>query len=644
MSAILGMISKKDSISDSVIGMMKNSMKVFKIDNYQEVMQGTVYFACGRQYITKEDSTDNLPLYDEKRQIMFTADCVLSNRNELITELSEVCSQEELRAAGDGQLSYKAYLHWGETFVEHLRGSFSFAVYRMEESELLLYADHFARRYLAYYMDLDKICFSTAYQPILAVLGDGTYKLNRKWIVSAYTDCSADVIKLHGETVYENIFHVEPGQYIKIRGNENRVEKHTYWNPLQTVQKLSGKTDEEYREIFLTTFKNAVKGLLRTNGEVGIMLSGGLDSSSVAAFAALELKPKNKKLYSYTAVPASEYSYRNTALNIENETAFIVAQQEMHSNLCPRFVSADDKNCFTDIMSHAAFYRKPVKPIINMVNIDAMMKGAASDKCKIMMSGQNGNATISYGRITTYLYQKLGALRFREAYREFLCFCKKHRVSKKYFMKVYFKTFLEEKVKPYKFGEDCFLKQEDIQKNRLKKQERKIVKSRGTGSMDSERQRKGFCFMPLVYQHMGFYDTYNSLRYGILSVDPTLTKEMVELCMSMPIDCFVRGGKERRAVRDYMKGYVPDVILDNYAGRGVQAADYAFRVNRDWDNIKSDVESLLSNPSLLEYIDKKKLQQLMHEIKESEYRLDKTLTAEAVVMASLSAFLDINNG
>ena len=170
MSAILGMISKKDSISDSVIGMMKNSMKVFKIDNYQEVMQGTVYFACGRQYITKEDSTDNLPLYDENRQIMFTADCVLSNRNELITELSEVYSGEELQAAGDGQLSYKAYLHWGETFVEHLRGSFSFAVYRMEEKELLLYADHFARRYLAYYMDSDKICFSTVYQPILAVL------------------------------------------------------------------------------------------------------------------------------------------------------------------------------------------------------------------------------------------------------------------------------------------------------------------------------------------------------------------------------------------------------------------------------------------------------------------------------------------
>ena len=148
--------------------------------------------------------------------------------------------------------------------------------------------------------------------------------------------------------------------------------------------------------------------------------------------------------------------------------------------------------------------------------------------------------------------------------------------------------------------------------------------------------------MTMVYQHMGFYDTYSSLQYGILSVDPTLTKEMVELCLSMPIDCFVHAGKERRAVRDYMKDLVPDIILDNYAGRGVQAADYAFRVNRDWDSIKSEVEHLLQNPALLKYMDDAKLQQLMKEIKVSEYNMDKTLIAKVAVIASLSTFLSQN--
>jgi len=640
MSAIWGIISKQNSVSDAAVSSMKNSMSEFRIDRYQEFVRENVYFACGHQYITKEAHNDSLPLFDGEKQVYFTADCVLSNRSELIEKLGTVHSSQELEAMGDGQLSYKAYLYWGECFAEHLRGSFSFAIYDMAKRELILYADHFARRYLAYYQNKDILCFSTLYQPILAILGKDGYRLNEKWIAAAYTDCTPDVIKLHGETVYEDVFHVEPGQYIKIPLNGSKVKKYTYWNPLKDIRKLPCKTDEEYKQLFLSTFRNAVNGLLRTDGEVGIMLSGGLDSSSVAAFAATELKSNGRKLYSYTAVPSKDYSYCNTALKAENETEYIVAQQQMHTNLVPRLVDSGEKNCFSDIEAYAARYSKPVKPIINMVNIDAMMSHAASDGCKIMMSGQNGNATISYGRIITYVYQKLCAFRFMDAYHEVMNFCRRHRVSKKYFLRVFFMNFYEEKISVFRPGEDCFLKSGILKRNKAVQLERNIKKTRGTGGMDSKRQRRGFCFMPLVYQHMGFYDTCNSLQFGILSVDPTLTKEMVELCLSMPIDCFVREGKERRAVRDYMKGFVPDAILDNYAGRGVQAADYAFRVNRDWDTIKEDVERLLGNPALTAYMDEEKLQQLRKEITASEYHLDKTMVAKAVVMASFSAFLN----
>ncbi len=640
MSAIWGLISKQNRLSETTVTKMKNSMSSFKVDKYQEIVQEMVYFACGQQYITKEDYTDSLPIYDREKQLYFTADCVLSNRAELLESLGAFYPHQELMDIGDGQLSYKAYLHWGERFVEYLRGSFSFAIYNAINSELTLYADHFARRYLSYYQNDDILCFSTLYQPILAILGKADYQLNPKWIASAYTDCTADVIKLHGETVYKNVFHVEPGQYIKFRINDNRVEKCIYWNPLIKTPKHPLKTDEEYKELFLSTFRNAVNGLLRTDGEIGIMLSGGLDSSSVAAFAASSLETTGRNLYSYTAVPVADYSYQNTPLKMENEAEYIVAQQQMHSNLITRFIDAGDKNCFSDIDSYAALYRKPVKPIINMVNINAMMKSAVSDGCKIMMSGQNGNATISYGRVITYIHQKLCAFRFMDAYREFSSFCQRHHVSKKYFIRIYLRTFYEEKLCSYHLGDDCLLKKEIISKNKLVKQERKILKNRGNGSMDSKRQRRGFCFMPMVYQHMGFYDTYSSLQYGILSVDPTLTREMIELCLSMPIDCFVHAGKERRAVRDYMKDLVPDIILDNYAGRGVQAADYAFRVNRDWDSIKPEVEHLLQSPALLEYMDEAKLQQLMQETKASEYNMDKTLIAKVAVIASLSAFLN----
>ena len=89
-----------------------------------------------------------------------------------------------------------------------------------------------------------------------------------------------------------------------------------------------------------------------------------------------------------------------------------------------------------------------------------------------------------------------------------------------------------------------------------------------------------------------------------------------------------------------MRGYVPDNILDNYAGRGVQAADFAFRVNRDFDVIREDVYTLLDNPKLLEYLDKDRLQELCDELRRKEGDFDKSIVARAAVIASLSAFLN----
>ncbi len=640
MSAIWGVIEREKYITADTVCRMQDSMKVFKIDSYRKVIRDSVYFACGMQFFTKGSVRDDIPLYDDKAGVFFTADCVLANREELLVKLAGTYDKNELDAYGDGQLSYKAYLLWGESFVEKLRGSFSFAIYDIEKNELLLYTDHFARRYLAYHINYQRICFATVYQPILSILDRSQKKLNGEWIASAYSDCTADTIKLQGATVYDNIYHVEPGQYIRIDIADSRVEKRTYWNPLHNIQKVRLKSDEDYRGLFLSTFRNAVNSLLRTNGEVGIMLSGGLDSSSVAAFAAIRLGEEGRRLYSYTAVPVDDYHFTNTPLTIENEKGYVCVQQKKYPNIYPQFINANDTNCFTKIELHTACYLEPVKPVLNIVNNHEMMEKAAADGCRLMLSGQNGNATISYGSIMTYVYQKLVSLHWKQAYKGILDFCGMHHVSKKRFLKVFLKTFRDEKIMNYRLGEDCFLKQSDINRYHVEKRERKMLMSRGTGAMDSKRQREGFGFMPLVYQHMGFYDTYDSLRYGVLSVDPTLTKEMVELCLGMPIDCFVRKGKERRAIRDYMKGYVPDIILDNYAGRGVQAADYAFRVNRDWDVILDDVYRLLNNPKLLEYVDKNKLHRLISQIKASEYHLDKTVVAEAAVISSLSAFLN----
>lgn len=641
MAAIWGVVMKGKAVPAEVAQGMQKEMQGFKIDRYDEIRKEHVYFACGHQFFTKEAEDDILPYYEAETGIFFTADCVLYNRNELITLLKgrEECAAVALECMGDAMLLFWAYKCFGEHFAEKLSGSFSAVIYDTKANQLLLYTDHLSQRYLAYYCENSEICFSTLYQPILSFLGKERIKICREWIAKAYKDCTADTFHIPGGTVYEKVYHVEPGKYVKIDVQTGRTEKITYWNPIKNKTSLKKRGDAAYKELFLSTLQRTVDSLLRANGETGIMLSGGLDSSSVAAMAAISLEKQGKKLYSYTAVPADGFQYKNTNFYIENEKELVLAQKEKYPNIIPTFINEKEYNCFSKMEQYAALYREPVKPALNMLNVEAMASAAAGDGCKILLSGQNGNATISYGNILTYLYQKGISGHWVAAYREAKAFCRLRRVARKKLLEVFLKTLKEEHFGYEKPGKDCLLKEADMKKYQICRLERQIQRERGNGSMDSKKQRKGFCFMPLVFQHMGFYGTYSSLQYGVLSLDPTLTKEIIELCMQLPIDCYVHAGKERRMVRDYMAGYVPDRILNNHTGRGIQAADFAYRVNRDWDRIKGQVYDILCDEGLAEYLDAEKLQALVREAMENEYNMDKNLVSRLAVIASLGYFV-----
>jgi len=643
MSAIWGVINKEAQIAEDVISKMYDSMSHFKIDRFDKVVNKNIYFACGHQYFTEEAISDRSPFFSEKKGVYFAGDCYLYNRDELLKMLQETQDDkyqgDQWRRCGDATLAFEAFCAWGEEFVNKLRGSFAIAIYQPDRKTLNLYTDHLAQRYLAYYTDDEKVCFATIYQPLLATLGKDKLKLSRQWIAAAYTDCSADTLKIPGITVYEKIYHVEPGHYVKMDLSSGTVENIEYWNPLNGSEKFSKMQDEEYKQAFLQRFQSAVDGMLRAKNETGIMLSGGLDSASVAAFAAIHLRQKGKKLHSYTAVPSAGFQCSANSSIIENESEYILAQARMYDNIMPQFIDAEGLNCFSKMEQFAALYREPVKPIINMVYVDAMTRAASEDGCSILLSGQNGNATISYGNMLTYLYQKGLSGHFLSAVKQAKFFCSFRRIPRKKLLSVFGEIWYRQKMTIFSFGDDCFSKKEDIKQYKLLKRERRRRKEQGTGLMDSKRQRRGFGFMPLVYQHMGYYATYSSLEYGILSLDPTLTKEMVEFCLNVPIECNVYAGRERRMVRDYMKGYVADVILENHVGRGVQAADYAYRVNRDWERIKDTIFCALEEPLLLEYLDAEKIQQLRNDIGMHEGNLSKAMVSKMALICSLSCFL-----
>jgi asparagine synthase (glutamine-hydrolysing) len=115
---------------------------------------------------------------------------------------------------------------------------------------------------------------------------------------------------------------------------------------------------------------------------------------------------------------------------------------------------------------------------------------------------------------------------------------------------------------------------------------------------------------------------------------------MIELCASYPIKCFVQEGVERAAVRKYMRGIVPNTILDVVNRRGLQSADYITRLRIDWDRTKQAILEGLEQPHLLNYIDKSSLEQIKDEVGRDDIINREDQLMKALMLCSCSEFLN----
>lgn len=642
MSAIWGIIAKNDSNLDLLAKTMTDAMSIYDLDRTDTILQRNVFFACGHQYITPESIYDVSPFYDSDNGIYFCADCFIYNRTHVINsilahpEFKSLTDANNLAQCGDSQLAYFAYKLMGNNFVSILRGSFSFAIYCEAQKELHLFSDHLFKRYLAYSVTNDFICFATTYKPIKACLRS-QLKINRSFIANAYKNMSPMMFDESEETIYSNVYHLTNASHVTIDFT-HQIKRTKYWNPLLSVKKLKYDNETDFKNLFLSKYTEITQSLLRARKETGIMLSGGLDSASVAALAAPYLEKHGKKLYSYTSIPLPEYNSTIGTQIIEDESYLIEEQRKKYSNLIPRYVSGAPDNCMTHIDSEQKLYDSPIKPVINNLYITKCSQRIQEDNCSIVLTGSNGNATVSYGYITQCLSLAFTKGHFAKAYREMFAYCKKNKISRKRYFTIWTLTILKDILR-IPSNHFYYLQKDDITKYNLKHDAWNNKRKFGTNILTSERQKKNFMYMPSLYTQKSFFYTSQGLLYGYLEVDPTLTVEMIELCLSLPDECFGKDGTERRLIKEYMKDLLPAAIIADNKGVGIQSADSTYRINKDWDMLKNSVYDVLSDPILANYLDSTAINELIDKMHSTEYNFDKPTACHVAILTSLAYFL-----
>lgn len=637
MSAIWGMVHLDKRESDVNQGIkMEKAMDQYKLDRSLTIQKDNAVFGCGLQYITAESAHEQLPYYDEINGLFYTVDCMLDNRQELLEKLSFTDN-----TIPDGELLYQSYLAWEERFTDYVLGIFTFVIYDSRKNICTLFTDHTGSRSL-YYCSVDKtIFFATVFSPLLAVLPRICRRINEKWIAACELTASPVMDFFPGITPFEEIHQVLAGHSItvELQGTKVKINKNQYWG-MKRKKILKLKSQEEYQELFIKTLFECVQSVLRSSENTGITLSSGLDSSSVACVAAIALNGADKKLYSFTSTPLPGFKGKYSSYYITDESDGVMSICEAYSNIEPEFVQCDGKNSCTELKRIIRYLEYPHKSRQNMVWIDEIYERAAKKGCKVILKGQYGNATISQGKILNRVYDDIWHFRFRTAYHEMIRFCRNNSISRKKAFQVFLKEVVKKLWTTHNDFNDTLVRKSVLDRHKIIKAMNRYQKVYGSSNMASKRQQVGYMYDLSVFVQLGALDTRLGLHHGVVIRDPLKDIRMIELCASFPMKCFVQEGIERAAVRKYMRGIVPDTILNQVNRRGMQSADYIERLKMDWDRTRETMLEILEEPKVLHLFEKSKFENLKEEIERSEILNSENKLMNALMACSCSIFLN----
>jgi asparagine synthase (glutamine-hydrolysing) len=200
---------------------------------------------------------------------------------------------------------------WGDEFLAHLPGMFAFALWDERRQTLTCARDRFGEKPLFYAFGPDGELVVAS--EIKAILASGLVQpvLSRR-AVSQY------LTRLHvhpAHTIYANVHALPPAHVLRWRRGKVRVER--YWQPPQAVLDI---TMDAAVERFRALFDQAVRRQLVADVPVGVLLSGGIDSTTVAAVAS-QMQPGLQTFsFGFMAGVESELPYARASAGLYGTT------------------------------------------------------------------------------------------------------------------------------------------------------------------------------------------------------------------------------------------------------------------------------------------------------------------------------------
>ncbi|MDS4029232.1 MAG: asparagine synthase-related protein [Candidatus Contendobacter sp.] len=277
MSAFVAVFNRDGKpVEAEVIERMLDATPEYAVHGQNRWVDGPV--GLGRQHfwVLPEDVGEIQPLFDRDSGCALVADVRLDNRGELTQALG--LRGESARSLSDSRLLFAAYRHWGTGCVDHLLGDFAFAVWDPHSKNLFAARDPIGNRGLSYFINDSVALLASSVEQLLAHPAV-VPRINEARIA----EYLAVEWSNQEETFFQDVYDVPPGQGLTV--SPERIERREYCNLLPRAP-IRYRDPAAYADHFRERVTEAVRCRVRATGRIGVSLSGGLDSTFLAAVAA----------------------------------------------------------------------------------------------------------------------------------------------------------------------------------------------------------------------------------------------------------------------------------------------------------------------------------------------------------------------
>lgn len=238
---------------------------------------------------TSRSRMEPAPLYHAESRIAAASWARLDNRDELAKKLD--IAPAALAGMCDTELILFSYLKWRESCVDHLIGDFVFVIHDRQRNTVFCGRDHMGVRPF-YYFASDELFVCATNTSALRQVDGVPFKIDEQWIAEYLLHLSMSFDR----TPYHGVKKLPPAHCLTVTPHQMRLRQYF---ELSAEPALKLKDSRDYVAAYRKQLEEAISCRLDSEYAIGCELSGGIDSSTITAFAARLMKQPLSHLHTF---------------------------------------------------------------------------------------------------------------------------------------------------------------------------------------------------------------------------------------------------------------------------------------------------------------------------------------------------------